>query len=200
MIRRRFLSAGTFGFGFGVWAAGSAPAVAGRVGDSRFPVSIAANIGGKSVRLGLTGSALRTKYRFRVYAVASYLQEGLAVAGAESLATLDAPKLLHLVFERDVDGSTMADAFRQSIGRSYPAPAFAGELAQLERHFVANPVKQDDHIRLTHIPGVGLGVQVNGQPVMVIRSVGFARAAWGTYLGRNNIGVAVKDGLTSRLR
>ena len=68
------------------------------------------------------------------------------------------------------------------------------------RHFVANPVKQGDHVRLTHVPGVGLGVRVNNQPGLVIRGVGFSRAAWGTYLGRNHLGVALKEGLTSRLR
>ena len=94
----------------------------------------------------------------------------------------------------------MAKAYRESIGKSYPAPAFAAELALLERHFVANPVKKGDNVRLTHVPGVGLAVQVNDQPGMVIGSVGFAQAAWGTYFGRNHLGVALKDGLTSRLR
>ncbi len=93
----------------------------------------------------------------------------------------------------------MAKAFRESIGRSFPAPAFAEELAALERHFVANPVRQGDHVRLTHAPGVGLVVEVNAQPGMVVGGVGFAQAAWGTYLGPNHLGVAIKSGLTSRL-
>ena len=163
-------------------------------------MTIAAEIGGRPVRLALTGTALRTKYLARVYAVASYAQEGAMISDAESLATLDIPKQLHLIFERDVDGATMAKGFRESIGRSHPAPAFGTELGMLERNFVANPVRQGDHIRLTHIPGVGLGVQVNAGPGMVIRGVGFSRAAWGTYLGPNHLGVALRDGLTSRLR
>lgn len=168
-------------------------------GDPRFPAAVAARIGGKPVRLALTGTALRTKFRFRVYAVASYVQEGIPVRDPEGLAFLDAPKLLHLIFDRDVDGATLAKAYRESIGKSFPAPAFAAELAALERHFLANPIHQGDHVRLTHIPGVGLGVQVNGQPIMVVGGVEFARAAWGTYLGPNHLGVALKSGLTSRL-
>ncbi len=199
MIRRHFLPAGAFGLA--AWGAGAdLVVVAGPTGDPRFPSTITVEIGGKPVRLSLTGTALRTKYRFRVYSVASYAQEGLAIAGPEELAAVDRPKQLHLIFERDVDGSTMAKAFRESIGRSHPAPAFATELSLLERHFVANPVKTGDHIRMTHVPGVGLGVRVNSRPEMVIRGVGFARAAWGTYFGRNNLGVALKEGLTSRLR
>jgi hypothetical protein len=193
MIRRRFLAAIPFGLG-----ARSALAAPGS-GDPRFPALIATRVGGKPVRLSLTGSALRTKYRFHVYSVASYLKEGVAVRTPEGLAGLDAPKILHLIFERDVDGATMAKAYRESIGRSYPAPAFAAELALLEAHFLANPVRQGDHIWLTHVPGVGLAVNVNNQPGLMVGGVAFARAAWGTYLGPNNIGMAIKSGLTSRL-
>ena len=182
------------------WAAGSAQVVAGAPGDPRFPATIAAEVGGKPARLLLTGSAERTKLRFRVYGVGSYAQAGVAIPDAETLAALDIPKQLHLIFERDVDGATMAKAFRESIGRSYPAPAFAAELATLERYFAANPAREGDHIRLTHVPGVGMEVRVNAQPGMLIRGVGFSRAAWGTYLGPNNLGLALKEGLTSRLR
>lgn len=196
LVNRRLLLA----LGLAAWAAGPAPVGAAGTGDPRFPEAISAAIGGRTVRLALTGTALRTKYRFRVYAVASYAPEGLAIPGPEALAALDAPKLLHLIFERDVDGPAMAGAFRESIGRGHPAPAFAAEMAALERHFVANPVVAGDHVRLTHVPGVGLGVQVNARPVMVIRGVGFARAAWGTYLGPEHLGAAIKAGLTSRLR
>ena len=82
---------------------------------------------------------------------------------------------------------------------SHPAPAFASELATLERYFLAHPVKQGDHVRLTNIPGTGLVVQLNAQRGLVIPGAEFARAAWEPYLGRNNIGVAIQSGLTSRL-
>jgi hypothetical protein len=198
MIRRRFLSAGTIGFV--AWVADTHSDAQGATGDPRFPATIASRIGGKPVRLVLTGTALRKKYGFSVYALASYVQEGVQVRDADGLMRANAAKQLHLVFERDVDGATMASGFRASIGMSHPAPAFESELAMLERYFLAHPVKQGDHIWLTHVPGVGLAAQVNGQPGMVIGGVGFAQAAWETYLGRNNLGVAIKTGLTSRLR
>ena len=152
MNRRHFLAAGTI-LG-AVWARGTAPVVAGETVDPRFPATIVVDFGGKSVRLALTGVALRSKIRVRIYTVASYIQEGVAIPSPEGLATLDVPKQLHLIFERGVDGATMAKAFRESIGRSYPAPAFADELAMLEQHFVANPVKQGDRVLLTqHLAG-----------------------------------------------
>lgn len=193
MLRRRFLAA------VPLWLAARASLAHPADADARFPATIVDRVGGKPIRLALTGSALRTKYRFHVYAVASYLQEGITTRDGDSLAVLDAPKLMHLIFERDVDGATMASAYRESIGRSHPAPAFAAELSKLERYFLANPIRQGDHIRLTHVPGVGLGVQINNLPTLMAGGVAFARAAWGTYLGPNNLGMALKNGLTSRL-
>jgi hypothetical protein len=186
--------------GFGLWAAYAEAGVNAAGSDPRFAPTVARRIGGQPVRLVLTGTAMRKKYGFSVYAIASYAQEGAKFGDADGLMRADTAKQLHLIFERDVDGATMASAFRASIGMSHPAPAFASELARLERYFLAHPIAQGDHIWLTHVPGVGLGVQVNGQPGQVIGGVGFAQAAWETYLGRNNLGVAIKTGLTSRLR
>ncbi len=168
-------------------------------GDPQFAATVSTRIGDTPVRLVLTGTALRTKYRFRVYTIGSYVQEGIRVGDANTLARMDAIKQLHLIFERDIDGATIASSFRESIGMSHPAPAFAPELASLERYFLAHPVNQGDHIRLTNIPGTGLVVQINAQRGMVIPGAEFARAAWGTYLGPKNLGVAIKSGLTSRL-
>lgn len=197
MSRRLFPPAVLIGLLYMTSAANAGGKSAG--GDPHFPASVVSRIGDKPVRLVLTGTALRTKYMFRVYTIGSYVQEGIKVGDAGGLARVDAIKQLHLIFERDIDGATMANSFRESIGMSHPAPAFASELARLERYFLAHPVKQGDHIRLTNIPGTGLVVQMNAQRGMVIPGAAFARAAWETYLGRKNLGVAIKTGLTSRL-
>ncbi len=168
-------------------------------GDPRFAATVAEQVGGRPTRLVLTGTAVRKKFGVTVYTVASYLREGSKVKDAETLAGIDAAKQLRMIFDRDVDGPTLTKAFRASIGMSHPAPAFAAELAELERYFLVHPLKKGDQVWLTHIPGVGLGCQVNGQPSHVFGGVAFSRAAWGTFLGPNNLGVAIKTGLTSRL-
>ena len=193
MLRRRFLTTVPFWISAGACAAGAGD-------DPRFPTSIASTIGGKSTRLFLTGSALRKKYGFSVYTVASYLQEGARVNGAGGLAKADLAKQLHLIFERDVDGQSIATSFRGSIEANHPAPAFGPELARMEQYFVAHGAKQGDRVMLTHIPGVGLGCQFAGKSGVSIENVRFAHAIWDTYLGPNNLGVAIKEGLTSRLR
>jgi hypothetical protein len=167
--------------------------------DARFPERIASRIGGTDLNMRLTGSATRTKYGFRVYAIASYVQEGARVVGPEALARAGVHKQLHLIFERDVDGETMAQSFRDAIGMNHPAPAFSAELAQLEGFFRANPTRKGDHIWLTHVPGVGLGCHLVGKQPMTIANVDFAHAAWETYLGRVNLNASMKSALSSRL-
>ncbi len=196
MFRRQFLAAVSAGFALPMTASF---AVAEESSDGRFATTITSKVGGKSVPLVLTGTALRTKYFLSVYTIGSYVQEGVKVRDAEHLARVDAVKQLQLIFERDVDGATMARSFRESIGMIQPAPAFAAELAKLERYFVANPCKTGNRLNLTFLPGVGLSCQLDGKEPTLIEDVRFARAAWSIYLGPKNLSVAIKSGLSSRL-
>jgi hypothetical protein len=168
-------------------------------GDARFPTAIQGQLDGKTVRMILTGTAMRRKYGLAVYAIGSYVEEGAAVGSADALARASVTKQLQLIFERDVDGATMASSFRESIGMNHPAPAFAKELDHLERFFRANPVKRGDHIRLSHIPGTGLTCQLVGKPPLIIPNMAFAQAAWDVYLGPRNLGSGIKAGLAARL-
>ncbi len=197
MFRRRILAAVLVGLAIRAAAAVGGEGVGN--GDPRFATTIVSQVGGKPVRLVLTGTALRTKFGFSVYAIGSYVQEGIKVRDGGELARIATAKQLHLIFERNVDGETMAQSFRESIGMSHPAPAFAAELAKLEKYFRAYPVKRGDHVWLTSTPGVGLGCQVAGRPGVIIENVGFVQAVWEVYLGQKNLGVAIKTGLTSRL-
>src|SRR5205085_128049 len=84
-------------------SAGSAAAadMVGVPGSStQFPAAKDATIDGKPVSLVLTGCALRQKYFFNVYSVASYVQDGAKVRTPEELAAADCPKRLELVMER----------------------------------------------------------------------------------------------------
>jgi hypothetical protein len=166
---------------------------------AKFPPLIESKIGDNAVRLDITGAAMRTKLLFNVYAIASYLQNGVVVHRAEELAAIDAPKQLHLVMERDVDGKDMAAAFRDAIRLNYPAPQFDSEVNQLADFLQAHTVKKGDHVWLTHIPGVGLHARLVGKTEAIIRNAAFSKAVWDIYLGKNNLGPSIKEGLTSRL-
>lgn len=196
MFRRRSLAGALMGLGIYVVACAGAGA---SDADPRFAATVTNRIGDKPIPLVLTGTAMRTKYLFNVYAIGSYVQAGTKVRDAEELARLDVPKQLHLIFERDLDSDTMAKSFVQAIRMSHSAPAFANELAELEKYFQSCSIKQGAHLWLTSIPGVGFRCQAAGKPSMIIENVGFARAAWEVYLGPRNLGGAIKSGLSSRL-
>jgi hypothetical protein len=168
------------------------------VGSTRYPTSVAGQSGGKPVRLVMTGTAMRTKWAFNVYSIASYVQEGAAVRTPEALASAAVPKMLCLTFQRSVDSADLAKTFRESVAMNHPAPAFAAELDALAGYFQAHPVRQGMSIWLSSEPNAGFRCQMTGAPALTIPSDAFARAVWEVYLGPKNLGVAIKTGLTSR--
>lgn len=183
-----------------VCRAGLAGETAGVKGsDIRFPTRTSVEILGKPVEMVLTGTAMRTKYFLNVYAIGSYVQEGAGARDADALLRANAPKRLHLVFERAVDGPTMANAFQEVIRSNHPAPAFNAELATLTKFFQTQSMKPGSQIWLTSVPGVGLHCVTDSRAAVMVKNPAFARAAWDAYLGRNGIGVAIRSGLTSRL-
>jgi hypothetical protein len=167
--------------------------------STQYPALVESRINNKAVRLVLTGAALRKKYLFNVYTVASYVQVGVQVHNADELAGADVPKQLHLVMERDVDGKTMAQSFREAIRLNYPAPAFDAELDRLADSLQGTTLKKGDHVWLSHVPGMGFHARLVGRKEVLIPSVRFSRAIWDIYLGKSNLGEAIKEGLTSRL-
>src|SRR3954452_2628297 len=166
--------------------------------DVKYPSEVSGNLGGKPVTMVLTGTAMRTKYTLNVYAVASYVQQGVKVSSAEGIASADCYKRLHLVMERNVEGKNMAEAFRAAIRANYPQ-GFDDEVTMLMQLMTAHVAAKGDHIGLTHLPGVGLHVAMPGKADFVIKNPKFSKAVWDIYLGKNNVGEHVKKGLTSRL-
>lgn len=197
MVTRRLLAVTLLAL-CGAWA--SAADMVGVPGsDIQYPTALQAKVGGKDVKLVLTGTALRSKFVFNVYTVGSYLQEGAKARSAEELAMLDSAKQLHLVMERDVDGKDMAEAFHSAIRLNHAAPAFDRELTMLMDYMKMHPVKKGDNIFLMYVPGTGLHCNIVGKGEVKINNSAFAKAVWEIYLGKNNLGDSIKKGLTSRL-
>ncbi len=165
----------------------------------RFPTALERQFGNTPVKMNLTGAAMRTKLFVNVYAIASYLQDGVPARNAEQLASADCPKCLQLVMLRDVGGKDIADAFFVAIRANYADPNFQTELAALHDMVKEDAVKRGDQIWLTHAPGVGLHIDLAGKS-FTIRNPAFSKAIWDIYLGKNNLGEPIKRGLTSRLQ
>lgn len=169
------------------------------IGGARYATTITSSVSGKPVQLRLTGAAMRRKLIVNVYAIGSYVQEGVTIRSPEELAAANCVKRLHLVMERDVSGKDMAEAFRAAIRRNHAAPAFNDEVNALVECMQSKDARKADEVWLTHVPGVGLEVNLVGKAEMLIRNPAFSRAVWDIYLGKNNLGEAIKKGLVSRL-
>ncbi|MFO0877403.1 MAG: chalcone isomerase family protein [Gemmataceae bacterium] len=166
---------------------------------TRFPSEVEAPIGGKSVKLRLTGTAIRSRLLVNVYSLASYVQADATIRSAEALADADTPKRLHLTMERTVDGRDLAEAFRSAIRMNHAEPNFSEEITSLSQYMRSSSVRKGENILLTHIPGIGLQINVAGKADFLIKNVEFSKAVWEIYLGSRNLGDSIKKGLTSRL-
>jgi hypothetical protein len=147
----------------------------------------------------LTGTGLRQKFLVNVYAIGSYVQEGVRVDNAGQLAAVDCPKRLHLVLERAVEGKDLAEAFRAAVRLNYPEPAFNDEVGRLVEVLRGQKAEKGESVYLTHVPGVGLHCYLAGKVDLLITSPGFSKAVWDIYLGPRNVSEAIKKGLVSRL-
>ena len=164
-----------------------------------FPASIDSKIGDQQVKLLRTGTAIRKKGIFKVYMVASYIQEGAKVRTAEELAVSDWAKRLHLRFLRAVTGKEMAQTFQAVFRQNYPEPAFADEVQQLTELFARTSVQRGDEVVITHVPKVGLHCRRLDKEEVLIKNVEFSRAVWNNYFGKRSVSEAVKAGLVSEL-
>ncbi len=181
-------------------AGAAAAALVGVPGSTvQYPTDMTAEVSGKTHKLILTGVAMRTKVILNVYAIGSYLEDGVKCSSAEELAAADKVKRLHLVMERTVDGKDLGEAFRSAVRLNHPSPAFNAEVDSLVQFMRATTVRKGEHIALTHVPGIGLHCSVAGKADFLIRNVRFAQAVWEIYLGKNNLGDGIKKGLTARL-
>jgi hypothetical protein len=167
--------------------------------DTSYETQIEPTVGGKAVKMNLTGAALRKRLVFKVYTIGSYVECGNGARSAEDLASADVPKQLHLVMERDVGGAELADAVEKAIHKGRGDDAFRDELKSLHETMKALELKKGDHVRLTNVPKKGIACDVAGKKQLVIENPDFSRAVWEIYLGKKNIDDDIKKALVSRL-
>lgn len=164
-----------------------------------FDAVITSRIAERSIPMVLTGTALREYLFVNVYSIGSYVQQGSAVKSAEELARADIAKELHLVMERAVSGADMAAAVEKSIVANHAPAQFARDLRRFLDFLASNSVAKGDRVRIAHVPGVGVDVQIQGKQSIAVSNPLLSRAIWDIYFGRYNLGAKIKSGLVSRL-
>lgn len=165
---------------------------------TRFEKTYETTVDGKKVTMDVTGTAVRTKFAFNVYAMASYIQRGTPVRSPEELASASVPKQLVLVLERSVSGATMGDAVTASVTANYPTQ-FNSELSKIKQFMSQHKIVAGDRVWITNYPGRGVEFNIVGKGKLMINDARFGKAIWDIYLGPKNLGAHIKTGLTSML-
>jgi Chalcone isomerase-like len=196
MIKKLVFSSLLLVLSFQTWAAETVSLSGSGV---RFSTTTDYLANAKSNKMALTGVAMRSKFLVNVYAIASYVQEGIKPKSSDELINADIYKQLNLVMERQVDGREMAASFKSSVLLNHKEEEFPEELTLLDNLFKEIKVVKGDQVKLTHLPGVGIHCQVVDKIEVTIKSVAFSKAIWEIYFGKNNLGESIKKSLLSKL-
>jgi len=156
-------------------------------------------IGGRQVKMLHTGSAVRTKRFFKIYAIDSYVEQGVKIRTAQDMIGMDQAKQLRILMLRNVTGPNMAEAFTEILRANHPEPAFNEEVETVGKILRSQTAKKGEEIWFTHVPNVGLHCKTSEGMNYLILNVEFSKAVWENYFGNHNVGENVKQALLSRL-
>jgi hypothetical protein len=184
-----------------VLIATSGPALADEYeeGGVTFEPTITVSFEGDEHALRCTGTALRKKFFFKVYAAAAYLDEGTE-AGDDPGATYvsaDAPKRIHLQMLRDVDSEKIVSSIDEAFEKcaTTPLAEIESERVAFREAFSMPKLLKGQDIRFTWIPGAGLQITVDHEMLDTISSPAFAKSFFEIYFGPEPVDDGIKKGL-----
>ena len=145
--------------------------------------------------LALNGLGLRqaTMLKVNVYVAALYVAQPSTDANA--ILASNTPKQLVLHFVRDVDGADLKKAWDEGFANNAKAqvPALKERIEQFKSWMTT--MKSGQQLTLTHKPGAGIEVTVNGKVQGTIAGDDFARALLAIWLGPKPPNPGLKAGL-----
>ena len=149
--------------------------------------------------LRCTGTALRKKWFFKVYAIAGYLDAGVE-AGEDPGATFiaaDAPKRLHLHMLRDVDSKKIVNSINEALEKcaTTPLDQIAEERERFMAAFSMEKLNKGQDIRFTWMPSAGLQISVDHEILDTIESPVFGKSFFEIYFGPSPVNDGMKKDL-----
>lgn len=145
--------------------------------------------------LTLNGLGLRqaTMLKVNVYVAALYLAQKSTDANA--ILASNTPKQLVLQFVRDVDNADLKKGWDEGFANNAKAqvPALKERIEQF-KSWMAN-MKSGQQLTLTHKPGAGIEVNVQGKVQGTIAGDDFARTLFAIWLGPQPPNSGLKAGL-----
>jgi len=178
------------------------PSLSGSAGDLRtpvvepvtgilFPSEVRFSQDAKNYTLQLTGTAARTKWFFRVYAIAHYLQiPQEAVSFDRKNFLTDGPaKQITIQYARNVPAQKIIRILREDFELN-TAPSeyrtIETYVEQMLAYFV-HPVKKGDIFVMRWLSGGRVYLELNGQTLGNVKNGLFARTLWAIWLGEHSV-------------
>jgi len=145
--------------------------------------------------LTLNGLGLRqaTMLKVNVYVAALYV--GQQSTDAQAILASNTPKQLVLHFVRDVESADLKKAWDEGFAQNAKAqvPALKERIEQFKGWMV--DMKSGQRMTLTHKPGAGIEVDVNGTVKGTVEGDDFAKAFLAIWLGAKPPNPGLKAGL-----
>jgi hypothetical protein len=184
-----------------VLSAASGPAVADdyEEGGVTFEPTITVSSDEGEHSLRCTGTALRKKFFFKVYAAAAYLDEATETGddpGATYVAA-DAPKQIHLQMLRDVESEKIVSSIDEAFEKcaTTPLEEIEAERAAFREAFSMEKLLKGQDIRFTWMPGAGLEISVQDEVLDTIASPAFGKSFFEIYFGPEPVNGGMKKDL-----
>jgi Chalcone isomerase-like len=156
-----------------------------------FPSKVRFSQDGEDHRLRLTGTAARTQWFFRVYAIAHYLQtpKGAGLFDPKNLLTDGPAKQMTIQYARNVPARKITRILREDFELN-TTPSEYREIEtyveQMLAYFV-RPVKKGDVFVMRWLSGGRVYLELNGQKLGDVKSVLFARTLWAIWFGEHSV-------------
>ena len=165
-----------------------------------FPATLILNdpADASSVALRATGTGLRKKAWFKVYAACFYVRADVELGEDPFIALIDGDfeKAITMRFLRDVGADKIMNAFRDGIRKTLSEGH--DEAVEAFVDLWADPVKKGEELVIRYRPGKGLTGYKGAQPLGGIEDLEVITAIWATWFGDEPISEDLKDGLAGR--
>lgn len=149
----------------------------------------------------ITGTGVRKKYLFKVYAIASYIDGSKLDKSRDVISQLltDGPaKQLTLHFVRDLSAAQIKEAFLESLKNNIPSYDSSPAKKDAEAFLNAMAdVKTNDEMVLHWLQGGKIEVLIKNQSRGTFTNQILARGVWSIWLGASPISGDIKSGLVS---
>jgi hypothetical protein len=172
-------------------AAAPLPSVAKSVAGVKVPDTV--TVAGQELRLN--GAGVRSKFVFKVYVGALYLQA--ASKDAKAIVEADAPKQVRMFFLRDVSRKQIQEAFEEGFEANSRADAADLKQQLPEIMKAIGNVKDGQAIVVTYVPGTGTTV-IGPAGMATVPGKPFADGLFRNWLGPKPPSEDLRDGMLGK--